>query len=199
MAKLYFRYSAMEAGKTLDIIKVSFNYKDRGQNVIIFNSVIDKRAGNNKVKSRTGFECDAITISQQENLFDIIKEIINNELVACILIDEIHFFTVEQINQISDAVDFLNVPIICYGLRSDYCGNGFPSAERLMVIADSIEELKTICFCGRKATHNILLKNNEVVKSGEIYISDDDNLKSGNGKYISVCRLHWKQSKVSNS
>lgn len=195
MAKLYFRYSAMDAGKTLDLLKVAFNYNDRGQNTLILTSAIDKRAGNNKVKSRIGLDKEALSISLIDNLFDIVQKLHLKEKISCILIDEIHFFSLEQINQISDIVDYLNIPTICYGLRSDYCGRYFESAAQLLAIADTIEELKTICFCGKKATFNMLVKNGVAVKTGGGIMVDDDQLKENNFKYTSVCRLHFKQGR----
>lgn len=195
MAKLFFRYSAMDAGKTLDIIKVAFNYNDRGQNTLILNSAMDNRAGLNKIKSRIGFDSDAYSINHNDNIYQIIQDKFLQQNLACILVDEIHFFTIEQIDQISDIVDYLKIPVICYGLRTDYCGRSFPAAARLLAIADTIEELKTICFCGKKATYNMLIKNNIVVKDGEMFVTDDDDLKLQDTRYTSVCRLHWKQSK----
>lgn len=193
MAKLFFRYSAMDAGKTLDLLKVSFNYNDRGQHTIIINSSIDKRAGENKVKSRIGLDQDAISTTWQDNLFDLIKCENEKRKIACVLIDEIHFFSVEQIDQISDAVDYLNVPVICYGLRTDYRGIAFPTSARLLAIADTLEELKTICHCGHKATFNMLVKDGKAIKIGESIVVDDDLLKAKNTKFMSVCRKHWKE------
>ena len=195
MAKLYFRYSAMDAGKTLDLLKVAYNYRDRGGNAVILTSEIDKRAGMNKVKSRIGLDQDAISIGSQENIFDIVKTMSQMQSISCLLIDEIHFFSIEQINQISDIVDYLNIPVICYGLRSDYCGRTFVSSGHLLAIADTLEELKTICHCGRKATFNMLVKNGSAVKTGAAIVVDDDKLKQDDTKYVSVCRLHWKQGK----
>lgn len=193
MAKLYFRYSAMDAGKTLDLLKVAYNYKEKGQHTLILTSKIDKRAGNNKVLSRIGFDRDAISTGVEDNLFDLIKKENVKEQISCVLIDEINFFSVEQIHQISDVVDSLNIPIICYGLRSDYCGRPFPSSAQLMAIADTIEELKTICHCGRKAISNMLIKNGIAIKEGAAIVVDDENLKADDSKYMSVCRRHWKR------
>ena len=194
MAKLFFRYSAMDAGKTLDLIKVAFNYKDRGQNPMIINSAIDNRAGLNKVKSRIGFDREAVSTNHTDNLFELVKDGSNTNSIACVLVDEIHFFSVEQINQLSDIVDYLKIPVICYGLRSDYRGHPFPASAHLLAIADSLEELKTICHCGRKATFNMLIRNGKVVKDGETIVVDDDKLKAQDTRYTSVCRLHWKQN-----
>lgn len=195
MAKLFFRYSAMDAGKTLDLLKVAYNYNDRGQHALIITSAIDLRAGNNKVKSRLGLDQEAISTTLNDNLFDLIKQENEKQRIACILIDEIHFFSVNQINQISDVVDYLNIPVICYGLRADYRGIAFPSAAQLLAIADTIEELKTICHCGKKATFNMLIKNGTVIKDGNSIVVDDDQLHQQDTRYMSVCRLHWKEGK----
>ena len=111
------------------------------------------------------------------------------------MIDEVNFFSVEQVNQITYVVDFLNIPTICYGLRSDYCGRPFPASAHLLAIADTLEELKTICHCGRKAIFNMLIRNGVAVKEGEPVVVDDDKLKAEHTRYMSVCRLHWKLGK----
>ena len=196
MAKLFFRYSAMDAGKTLDLIKVAFNYKDRGQNTLILNSAIDNsRAGVNKVKSRVGFDSEAISTNINDNLLDLIKSENSKTKIDCILVDEVNFFSAVQVDQLSDVVDYLKIPVICYGLRTDYCGRSFPAAARLLAIADAIEELKTICHCGRKATYNMLIRNGVAVKEGEMFVVDNDKLKSEDTRYTSVCRTHWKEGK----
>ncbi|TXI91694.1 MAG: thymidine kinase [Neisseriales bacterium] len=192
MAKLYFRYSAMDAGKTLDLLKVAYNYEDRGQHTLIITSAIDKRAGNNRVKSRIGFDKEALSTCIDDNLHDLIKNENEKQKIACVLIDEIHFFSPDQIVQLSDVVDFLDIPVICYGLRSDYRGQPFPTTSILLAIADTLEEVKTICHCGRKANFNMLVKNGIAIKSGEQVVVDDDKLKSIDTKYVSVCRKHWK-------
>lgn len=193
MAKLYFRYSAMDAGKTLDLLKVAYNYEDRGQHTLVLTSMIDRRAGDNKVRSRIGFDKEAISTTNTDNLFEIVRLELEKQKYACILIDEIHFFTVEQIIQLSDVVDYLNVPVICYGLRSDYRGRPFPATAELLAIADTLEEVKTICHCGRKANFNMLVRNGVVVKDGSQIVVDDDKLKQVDTKYVSVCRRHWKE------
>jgi len=195
MAKLYFRYSSMDAGKTLDLLKVAYNYKDRGQHVLVLNSSIDSRAGANKVRSRIGLEQDARSLSPKDNIFNFVKDYISKTNIDCILIDEIHFFTAEQILQISDVVDYLNTPIICYGLRTDYRGKTFPPAQVLLGIADTLEEVKTICFCGKKATMNMMIKDGVSIKEGESIVVDDYKLGKVNMQYASVCRKHWKEGK----
>lgn len=182
----------MDAGKTLDLLKVAYNYQDRGQDTLIFTSEVDNRAGINQVKSRIGITKYAQSLSINDDVFEVVKSKLVKDKISCILIDEIHFFSIEQIKQISDIVDYLNIPVICYGLRSDYCGNPFPSSAHLLAIADTLEELKTICYCGKKATFNMLIKNGVAIKNGPSIIVDDDNLKTHDTKYVSVCRLHWK-------
>lgn len=195
MAKLFFRYSAMDAGKTLDLLKVAYNYNDRNQNILILTSSMDKRAGDNKIKSRIGFDREAISTNVSDNLFNLVKNENTKNKISCVLVDEIHFFKVNQITQLSDIVDYLNIPVICYGLRSDYCGREFPSTAHLLAIADTIEELKTICYCGRKATFNMLIKNGIAIKEGNAFVVDDDKLAQTDTSYVSVCRLHWKEGK----
>lgn len=192
MAKLYFRYSAMDAGKTLDLLKVAYNYEDRGQHTLVLTSAIDRRAGDNKVKSRIGFDKEAVSTTQDDNLFDLVKKYSEQHKVACVLVDEIHFFSTKQIMQLSDIADFLNLPVICYGLRTDYRGQPFESASALLAIADTLEEVKTICHCGRKANFNMLVRNGVAVKEGSQVVVDDDSLKDIDTKYVSVCRHHWK-------
>lgn len=198
MAKLFFRYSAMDAGKTLDLLKVAYNYNDRGQRTLIITSGIDKRAGDNKVKSRIGLDKEAISTNLNDNLFKLVGKENEKQKIACVLIDEIHFFSVEQIDQISDIVDYLNIPVICYGLRSDYCGRVFASSAHLLAIADTLEELKTICHCGSKATFNMLVRNGKVIKDGDPVVVDDNKLKTEDSFYISVCRKHWKEGNFGN-
>lgn len=193
MAKLFFRYSAMDAGKTLDLLKVAYNYEDRGQHTLVITSAIDRRAGDNKVKSRIGFDKEAISTTVSDNLFKLIKAQNEQQKIACVLIDEIHFFSSEQIIQLSDVVDYLNIPVICYGLRSDYRGEPFPAATTLLAIADTLEEVKTICHCGRKANFNMLVRDGVAVKQGTPVVVDDENLKKIDTKYVSVCRRHWKE------
>jgi thymidine kinase len=193
MAKLFFRYSAMDAGKTLDLLKVAYNYEDRGQHTLVVTSAVDRRAGDNKVRSRIGFDKEAISTTIKDNLFDLIKAQNEQQKIACVLIDEIHFFSSEQIIQLSDVVDYLNIPVICYGLRSDYRGEPFPAATTLLAIADTLEEVKTICHCGRKANFNMLVRDGVAVKQGAPVVVDDENLKKIDTKYVSVCRRHWKE------
>ena len=192
MAKLYFRYSSMDAGKTLDLLKVAYNYEDRGRTPLILTSAIDKRAGLNKVKSRIGIDKEAYSLRLVDNVYNFVKDFNVKTTIDCILVDEIHFFSPEQIWQLSDVVDDLNIPVICYGLRSNYLGQPFDTAALLLAIADTLEEVKTICHCGKKASFNMMVQNGVAIKEGNPIVVDDDSLKEIDTKYVSVCRKHWK-------
>ncbi len=190
MAKLYFRYSAMNAGKTTQLIQVKHNYEERDQNVMVLKPIIDKRDSAEKIKSRIGIECCTTLFDDKANVFDLIRTCNETKRINCILIDEAQFMTREQVLQLCSAIDDLNIPCIAYGLRSDFRGELFPGSEALLSFADSIEELKTICWCGKKAIMNTRLMNGEAVYEGEqVQIG-------GNESYISLCRKHWKEGKV---
>ncbi|QIV94623.1 thymidine kinase [Allofrancisella frigidaquae] len=193
MAKLYFRYSSMDAGKTLDLLKVAYNYEDRGRHPLVLTSAIDKRAGLNKVKSRIGIDQDAYSLTDKDNIFEFVRQYNLKTKTDCILIDEIHFFTVKQVWQLSEIVDDLEIPVICYGLRTNYLGQPFETAALLLSIADTLEEVKTICHCGKKASFNMIVQNGKVLKHGNPIVIDDDSLKEIDTKYFSVCRKHWKE------
>jgi thymidine kinase len=187
MAKLFFRYSAMNGGKTLDLLKVYYNYEHLGLKVLLLTSALDTRAATNIIQSRAGISHEALSVHPNDDIMQHLKSD-----YACILVDEIQFFSKQQIIQLSDIVDFHNIPVICYGLRGNYLGEAFESTALLMAIADNIEELKTICFCGKKATFNMLLENGCVKKIGNPIMVDDEHLKQENKQYVSVCRMHYK-------
>jgi thymidine kinase len=187
MAKLFFRYSAMNAGKSLSLISTAYNYEERGQNVLIFTSSLDDRYGKNKVKSRVGVERDAISV---KNDTDISVIFINEQLtknISCVLVDEVQFFTKQQIFQLTEIVDKYDTPVICYGLRSDASQNPFEGSIYLMAIADEIEELKTICDCGKKATVNARIID------GVVVIPQTQVEIGGNDMYKSMCRKCYKK------
>lgn len=184
MAKLYFRYSSMAAGKTLDLLRVSHNYKERYGNVLRLTSVVDDRYGIGIIKSRAGLSDDAEVVRPETNIRDLCRDGID-----CILVDEVQFLTKEHIDQLSDIVDYHKIPVICYGLRTDYRGIPFETSAYLLSIADTIEEIKTICHCGRKATFNARVVNGEVVYKGEQIVIDKEGSES---TYVSLCRYHWK-------
>ena len=187
MAKLYFSYSAMNAGKSTLLLQASYNYGERGMKTLLFTAKLDNRGKSGEISSRIGLAEKAHTFEEKDNLFATIKKIINENLISCILIDEAQFLTPKQVWELSDVADKLNIPVMCFGLRTDFQGKLFPGSETLLSIADNLREIRTICECGKKAI--MVVRQDEkgkVIKEGEqIEIG-------GNDKYISLCRYHWK-------
>lgn len=192
MAKLYFYYSTMNAGKSTTLLQSDYNYRERGMNTLLYTAAIDDRFGVGQITSRIGISQQARLFQADTNLFDEISQHLKQENLHCILIDEAQFLTKQQVYQLSDVVDKLHIPVLCYGLRTDFQAELFEGSRYLLAWADQLEELKTICYCGRKA--NFVLRLNaegEVVKDGEqIQIG-------GNDRYLSVCRWHYKE-KIEN-
>ncbi|WP_439287322.1 thymidine kinase [Lonepinella sp. BR2357] len=188
MAKLYFYYSTMNAGKSTTLLQSAYNYVERQMNVLLYTAAIDDRFGVGKITSRIGISQEARLFNKNSDLWQEIKQHVEQEKLHCILIDEAQFLSQAQVRQLSDVVDKLNIPVLCYGLRTDFQANLFEGSQHLLAWADQLEELKTICYCGRKA--NFVLRLNaqgEVVKDGnQIEIG-------GNDKYLSVCRRHYKE------
>ena len=177
MAKLYFRYAAMNAGKSTNLLQVAHNYEERGQEVIIYTAGLDDRAGHGMVASRLDVRREARTFSAETSF-----EAAFAANPACILIDEAQFLTPEQVRDLHQRAHASRVPVICYGLRTDFRGVGFPGAVELLARADTLEELKTICRCGRKASMTIRLddKGNRLYEGEQIQVG-------GNETYESVC------------
>ncbi|OOF82356.1 thymidine kinase [Rodentibacter caecimuris] len=188
MAKLYFYYSTMNAGKSTTLLQSSYNYRERNMNTMVYTAAIDDRFGVGKVTSRIGISQDARLFNANTNLFNEISRHLQQEKIHCVLVDEAQFLTKQQVHQLSDVVDKLNIPTLCYGLRTDFQAELFEGSKYLLAWADQLEELKTICYCGRKANFVLrLTENGEVVKEGEqIQIG-------GNDSYLSVCRYHYKE------
>lgn len=187
MASFYFYYAAMNAGKTTSLLQTDHNYHERGMNTVIFTHSIDARYGKGIVRSRIGLQKNAMAYDENFDFFCYVKGAKN---ISCVLVDEAQFLTKEQVDQLSDVVDFLDIPVLAYGLRSDFRGNSFEGSQRLLTIADILVELKTVCFCGKKATMNMRIDagGNKVVDGDQIDIG-------GNEKYVSVCRKHFKTEK----
>jgi len=183
MAKLYYRYGAMGSSKTANALMVKYNYEERGQKVLLTKPAIDTRDGNYIIKSRCGLESECI-------LFD---EITEKMLLgySCVIVDEAQFLTKEQVNFIIHIVDDLNIPVVCYGLRADFKGELFEGSASLLAAADTIEEVKTICWCGKKATYNARFDSNgKVLKTGiQVVLGSND-------KYIGLCRKHWAEGNL---
>ena len=181
MAKLYFRYGAMGCGKTAQLLTVAFNYKEKGMKVAVMKPKIDTKAGD-KIQTRIGIEREIDhLINEDDDIYEIVSKKFNK--VNCILVDEAQFLTKNQVDNLMQIVVKFNIPVICYGLRNDFLTNGFSGSIRLLEIAHSIEELKTICKCGRKAMFNARYIDDKIVTSGDTIVIDN----SPNVKYVSLC------------
>ena len=177
MAKLYFRYGAMGSSKTANAIMVQYNYHERGQNALMLKPRLDNRDGERIVGSRSGLSAPCSYVEELDE--------IDLSAYDCIIVDECQFLKKAQVQRLVDIVDELNIPVICYGLRADFQGNLFEGSTWLMAWADTIEEIKTVCWCGRKATFNARVFDGKVVMSGE------QILLGGNESYVALCRKHW--------
>lgn len=184
MSKLYFRYGAMNSGKSTHLMQVAYNYEERGMRVLIIKPSKDKKAGE-KLLSRLGVERKVdLMISEEDNIFSLLEiEKEKNGEIHCVLVDEVQFLKKDHIDELFKVAVIMNIPVICYGLRTDFLMNGFEGSERLLLIAHSIEEMKTICKCGKKAILNGRKINGKYVFHGEqIAIDNIDNVE-----YESLC------------
>ena len=189
MSKVYFYYSAMNAGKSTVLLQSSYNYQERGMNTLVFVPAQDTRFGAGKVASRIGLSAPARIVTRTDELLAITRDELARKPIACVLVDEAQFLTKAQVAQLTDIADALRIPVLCYGLRTDFQGNLFEGSQWLLAWADNLIEIKTICHCGRKATMVIRLDaSGKPVKEGaQIEIG-------GNERYVSVCRRHFKES-----
>ncbi|ASA54704.1 thymidine kinase [Vibrio gazogenes] len=189
MAQMYFYYSAMNAGKSTTLLQSSFNYRERGMNPVIYTAAIDDRFGVGKVSSRIGLEEEAYLFRESSDLFEEIDQLHQQMKVDCILIDECQFLSKEQVYQLTDVVDRLGIPVLCYGLRSDFKGELFPGSQHLLAWADKLVELKTICHCGKKANMVVRVdaQGQPIAEGAQVDIG-------GNDRYVSVCRKHYKEA-----
>jgi thymidine kinase len=189
MAKVYFYYAAMNAGKSTVLLQSSYNYRERGMRTLLFAPAIDTRFGVGRIESRIGLRSGAISLAASDNILQRVRTEHAQEAVACVLVDEAQFLTTEQVWQLSDVADLLNVPVLCYGLRTDFQGKLFPGSAALLGLADDLTELKTICHCGRKATMNLRVdQHGRGVKEGaQVEIG-------GNDRYVAMCRRHFKEA-----
>jgi thymidine kinase len=189
MSKVYFYYSAMNAGKSTVLLQSSYNYHERGMRTLLFSPAIDTRAGVGVIKSRIGLEATAMALPADENILAHVKAAHAAQPVACVLVDEAQFLTRAQVEQCTEIADQLRIPVLCYGLRTDFQAQLFPGSAALLALADNLIELKTICHCGRKATMNLRVSaDGRAVKEGaQIEIG-------GNDRYVAMCRRHYKEA-----
>ncbi|MBO6917337.1 MAG: thymidine kinase [Rhizobiaceae bacterium] len=190
MAKLYFNYATMNAGKSTLLLQASYNYQERGMRTVLLNAALDDRAGSaGRIGSRIGLSSDSTAFHADDDLYEIIKDELKNGEIACVFVDEANFMTEAQAWQLSKIVDELKIPVMAYGLRTDFKGELFPGSKVLLAIADEMREVRTICECGRKATMVVRIDGDgNVVQDGaQIQVG-------GNESYVSYCRVHWKKA-----
>lgn len=186
MAKLYFYYAAMNAGKSTNLLQADFNYRERGMATMLWTAAHDDRGGTGKIASRIGLEAEANAFSADVDLFDaVIHELLKRKL-DCILVDEAQFLTPAHVFQLCRLADHLKIPVLCYGLRTDFLGDLFPGSAALLALADALIELKAVCECGRKATMNL-----RVDGEGHAITVGAQTEIGGNDRYIALCRRHF--------
>lgn len=188
MAQLYFYYSTMNAGKSTHLLQSSYNYRERGLKTLLFTARIDDRFAEGQVSSRLGIHADAQLFDENTNIFGDVQQQIKTEKLACVLIDEAQFLTKLQVKQLTDIVDELKIPVLAYGIRTDFLGETFNGSAALLAWADKLVELKTICHCGKKA--NFVIRCD---KDGKAVVGGEQIEVGGNERYESLCRRHFKQ------
>ena len=190
MAQLFFRYSTMNAGKSIELIKVAYNYEERGKHVLVLTSGLDDRFGVGVVRSRIGLSRPAIPVFDDTNILEIYMEASREKEIACVLIDEAQFLKKHHVEELVEIVDSCECPVMCYGLKNDFRNELFEGSYYLLVYADKIEEIKTICWCGRKANMVARIVDGKLVRTGEqIEIG-------GNNMYVSLCRKHYNDGRI---
>ena len=198
MAKLYFRYGAMNCSKTANALMVIHNYEEQGKKVLVFKPSIDIRSANEKIESRIGISHDCIDIDKDFNTFEYLNDqlYMYNEKISCIIVDESQFLTKYQVLQLSQVVDYFNIPVICYGLKNSYVdGELFCGSRALLYYADTIEEIKNVCtYCNKKATMNLRILNGKPIYDGNTVNCGDT--KESEDYYVPVCRKHYYKPEI---
>ncbi|MEO3479118.1 thymidine kinase [Phaeobacter sp. CAU 1743] len=189
MAKLYFNYSTMNAGKSAVLLQASHNYRENNMDTYLLTARVDDRAGKGRIASRIGISAEADVFSAGEDLFAKIKLRLSRGSVASIFVDEAQFLSPDQVWQLARVVDDLGVPVLCYGLRVDFQGNLFPGSATLLALADEMREVRTICHCGKKAT--MVIRQDD---QGRAITTGDQVQIGGNETYVSLCRRHWREA-----
>jgi thymidine kinase len=189
MAKLYFHYSTMNAGKSTVLLQAAHNYIENAMQVYLLTARFDNRAGDGRIASRIGIGKEADTFDVEDDLFTKIEARLNDGPCACIFVDEAQFLTEDHVWQLARAVDDLKVPIMCYGLRVDFRGKLFPGSAALLALSDEMREVRTICHCGKKAT--MVIRQDE---TGRALTEGEQVQIGGNEVYVSLCRRHWREA-----
>ena len=189
MAKLYFHYSTMNAGKSAILLQAAHNYRERGMDTLLLTAGVDTRAGPRTIGSRIGIAASAEVFSETDDLSEIIVARLREGALACVFVDEAQFLTEAQVWQLARAVDDLHVPVMCYGLRVDFRGQLFPGSATLLALADEMREVRTICHCGKKATMVVRMAadGTPLTEGAQVQIG-------GNETYVSLCRKHWREA-----
>lgn len=186
MAKLYFYYAAMNAGKSTTLLQADFNYRERGMETMLWTAALDERAGAGTIGSRIALSAPANTFDEDVDLFEAVGEELKKRTLDCILVDEAQFLTQRHVLQLCEVADQLSIPVLCYGLRTDFQGKLFPGSAALLALADALVELKAVCECGRKATMNL-----RVDAEGHAVAAGAQTEIGGNDRYIALCRKHF--------
>jgi thymidine kinase len=194
MAKFYFYYSSMNAGKSTSLLQSSYNYRERGMSTLLLCPELDNRYGKGRITSRLGIEEEAIIFDQDEDLFQLVTRHQDNQATHCVMIDEAQFLKREQVYQLGRVCDEINIPVLAYGLRTDFQGESFEGSQYLLSWADNLRELKAICHCGSKAT--MVLR---IDADGQVVTRGKQVEIGGNDQYVSVCRKHFHQGYYSTS
>lgn len=190
MAQLYYRYSTMNAGKSIELIKVAYNYEERGKRVLVLVPSVDDRFGKGMVCSRIGLKREAIMVNHNTNLLKLFMEENAKKKIDCVLVDECQFLKKHHVQELVEIVDSYETPVLAYGLKNDFRNELFEGSYYMLVYADKIEEIKTICWCGRKATMVARIVDGKFVKTGE------QILIGGNDMYVSLCRKHYNDGRI---
>lgn len=190
MAQLYYRYSTMNAGKSIELIKVAYNYEERGKRVLVLTPSVDDRFGIGIIASRIGVTREAIAINEDTNILELFMKENKKSSIDCVLVDECQFLKKHHVQELVEIVDSCDVPVLAYGLKNDFKNELFEGSYYMLVYADKIEEIKTICWCGRKATMVARIVEGKFVKTGEQIVV------GGNDMYISLCRKHYNDGRL---
>lgn len=190
MAQLYYRYSTMNAGKSLEVIKVAHNYEERGKRVLVLVPAIDDRYGEGIIHSRVGVEREAVAITDDTNLLELFLRENEKEKIECVLLDECQFLKKHHVQELSEIVDSCEIPVLAYGLKNDFRNELFEGSYYMLVYADKIEEIKTICWCGNKATMVARVSDGKFVRDG------DQIMVGGDDMYVSLCRKHYNDGRI---
>ena len=190
VAQLYYRYSTMNAGKSIELIKVAYNYEERGKRVIVLIPSVDDRFGVGIIASRIGISREAIAINDDTNILELFMKENRKNSIDCVLVDECQFLKKHHVQELVEIVDSCEVPVLAYGLKNDFKNELFEGSYHMLVYADKIEEIKTICWCGRKATMVARIVDGKFVKTGEQIVV------GGNDMYISLCRKHYNDGRL---